>query len=119
MRTVILGASPKPERYAYKALQLLAKHRHETVLVNPAYQQIDGQPCLPTLTAVAGPVDTLTVYLDPSRSEVLVAEIIQLSPRRVIFNPGSESTSLAKQLAAKGIDVVEACTLVLLQTGQY
>lgn len=119
MRVVILGASPKPERYAHKALVALEKHHHEVYLVNPRYKEIDGKICFPSLGDVPNPVDTVTMYINPTDAAVYLDDLVRLKPRRVIFNPGTESANLKQQLERHGIETLEACTLVLLQTHQF
>lgn len=118
-RVVILGASDKPERYAHQAQQLLARHGHEVIPVHPRLAEIDGVPVVADLSQVAGPVDTVTMYVGPAISSELSGKLIALKPRRVLFNPGSENPALSTQLQAVGIGVEEACTLVLLHTGQF
>ena len=120
MKVVILGASPKKDRYSHKALIALKSHGHEPILVNPAYPEIDGMPCHPSLESISPTaVDTLTLYMDPSRSAPLEAAIIKLKPRRVVFNPGAESPFLESKLKSAGILTENACTLVMLATGQF
>lgn len=116
---VIVGASPKPERYAHMAQQLLQRHGHRVVLVHPQYQQIDGISVAATLAQIQSPVDTVTMYVGPERSAEMAADLIALKPRRVIFNPGTEAPALERQLAQAGIATEHACTLVLLKTGQF
>lgn len=118
-RVVILGASDKPDRYAYKALQSLTKHGHTVVPVHPKLTEIEGVPVVSNLADVAGEVDTLTLYVNPAISTAAADEILKLKPQRVIFNPGTENPELAQRLNAAGIATMEACTLVLLSTGQY
>lgn len=119
MRVVIVGASPRPDRTANQALHRLKAHGHDVALVNPRYTVIDGLACLATLQQVAGPVDTVTVYVNAAHSLGMEADIRACQPRRVIFNPGSENRELAHRLRASGIEVEEACTLVLLGTGAF
>jgi predicted CoA-binding protein len=119
MTVAILGASDKPQRYSYRVLRLLLEHGHEVIPVHPTLQEIDGVPVLASLTEVDRKIDTLTVYLRPELAEPLVDALRDLAPRRVIFNPGTESTSLTDELQSAGIETEEACTLVLLQTGQF
>ena len=120
MNVAILGASPKEDRYAHKALVLLLRHGHEVFPINPAYPEIEDVPCLPRLSALEpGEADTITVYMNPERTRDLGPEFIRAQPRRVIFNPGTENTELAAELQSAGILVEEACTLVLLNTGQF
>jgi predicted CoA-binding protein len=68
---------------------------------------------------VPGAIDTVSVYLNPTRLEQVAGDIIACHPRRVIFNPGTESTVVRGRLEASGVRCIEACTLVLLRTGQY
>ena len=116
---VVLGASPDPERYSHKAMQLLEAHHHEVVPVSPVYREIDGQAVHASLAGVGKPVDTLTLYLSPKRLVPLTDEIVALRPGRVIFNPGTESPELQSALDAAGIPWLEACTLVMLRTQQF
>ncbi len=118
-RVVLLGASDKPERYAYRAFRLLREHGHEVVPVHPTLREIEGVPVHPDLASVGGEVDTLTLYVNPRLSEPLADAILQLAPKRVIFNPGTESGPLAARLGSAGIACLEACTLVLLETGRF
>lgn len=115
----ILGASPKPDRYAYKAFQMLRAHGHRPVPINPAFEQILDEKCYPTITDVPKPIDTVTMYLGEARSNPLIDEIIDAKPRRIILNPGAENRTLAEKAEESGIEVVEGCTLVMLQTGQF
>ena len=119
MTTAILGASNKPERYSYRALMMLRDHDHEVIPVHPNLREIESIPVFGSLSQITEAIDTLTLYLRPELSEPLAAEIIELAPRRVIFNPGTESAELEEKLNGAGIDTNNACTLVLLQTGQF
>lgn len=115
----ILGASDKPERYANKAQKLLREHGHQVIPVHPTRKVIDGINVVAQLQDIDQPVDTLTLYLGADRLKPLTPAIIGLKPRRVIFNPGTESEEVQAQLSAHGIAFEEACTLVLLNTGQF
>lgn len=117
--TVVLGASNKPERYSNQAVRRLLQHGHRVIPVNPGQSEIEGVPVVRRLEDIREPVETISVYLNAAASELLAPAMIALRPRRVIFNPGAESPPLEAQLTAAGIAVEQACTLVLLQTGQY
>lgn len=119
MRVVVLGASDKPERYSYKAFKMLQEYGHSPVLVSPTLKSLEGFQVFSDLSNVSGKVDTLTVYVNPGISSQLQAKILSLKPERVVFNPGSENPELMKALDKAGIPVLEACTLVLLRTGQF
>lgn len=115
----ILGASPKPDRYAYKAFRMLQEYGHHPVPVNPAFDDILGEKCYPNLSEAPKPIDTVTLYLGEARSNPLIDEIVATKPRRIIMNPGAENPMLAQKAEDVGIEVVEGCTLVMLKTGQF
>jgi len=116
---VVLGASPKPERYSNKAVRLLLEHGHRVIPVHPAIKEIESLPVVPALKHIKDAVDTLTVYLSPALSAPLQPDILNLKPERVIFNPGTENPELKQALEREGIVAEEACTLVLLNTEQF
>lgn len=118
-RVVIVGASDRPDRYAHKALLALRDHGHDTVLVHPRLKQIEGQLVHASLGEIQGPVDTVTMYVGAASSAEMGPDLMALNPVRVIFNPGAENPELQGQLARAGILPEEACTLVLLATGQF
>jgi predicted CoA-binding protein len=115
----ILGASPKPDRYAYKAFEMLRQFGHRPVPINPAFPDILGEKCYPKISDAPEPIDTVTLYLGPARSDPIIDDIIEARPRRIIMNPGAENYALAEKAEEAGIEVVEGCTLVMLQTGQF
>lgn len=118
-RVLIIGASDKPDRYAHKAMVELLRYDHEVILVHPRLKEIEGRPVHAGLSTVKGPIDTVTLYVNPSLSAGMADALISLNPKRVIFNPGTENPELAQKLQASGIETEEACTLVLLATGAY
>lgn len=120
MKTVVvLGASPKPDRFACRAMRMLQAHGHKAIPVNPAFAEVRGERCYASISEVPERIDTVTLYLGAARSEPLIAVIIQARPQRIIFNPGAENDHLAAEAEASGIQVVEGCTLVMLQTGSF
>ena len=118
-QVVILGASAKPHRYAYKAQQALLAAGHQVHLVSPRWQDINGLPVLRQLVDIPTAVDTVTLYVNPTILQGYLEQLIQITPRRVIFNPGTESDTIAVQLETAGIATIEACTLVLLRTDTF
>ncbi len=115
----ILGASKNLDRYANKAQKFLVEKGHNIVLINPKYDMVDGVKCYPNLASYTQNIDTITVYVRPSILSTLVQDILQASPYRVILNPGAQDGNVKDQLEAAGIEVVLACTLVLLRTSQF
>ncbi len=112
---VVLGASSDTERYSNKAARLLIERGYIVIPVNPSAQEICGIRAVASLGAVSEPVDTLCIYVNPERLKCVIPDILKLKPRRVIFNPGTESAELRSQLDASGIETEEACTIVLLK----
>jgi predicted CoA-binding protein len=116
---VVLGASPKPHRYAFRAMQMLREHGHRATPVNPAFAEVLGEKCYPRIIDVPFEIDTATLYLGKARSGPLIDEIIQAKPRRIIMNPGAENDDLTEKARKRGIEVVEDCTLVMLGSGRF
>lgn len=116
---VILGASNKPDRYAYKALMMLQEYGHTVIPVNPVLETIESVPVIKSVSEIIVPVSTITLYMRPERYIPLLPDIIKLKPGRVIFNPGTESDDVRASLTDAGIKGIYACTLVLLRTGQF
>ena len=119
MNVAVVGASNKPERYSHQAVVLLAKKGHAVFPIHPALAEIDGHRVFKRLADVSAPLHTVTMYVSPALSAGLAGEILAAKPARVIFNPGTENPELEEKLAAAGIAVLHACTLVLLRTGQF
>lgn len=117
-RTLIIGASNNPERYAYKAAERLLAHSHEIELLGLRPDTIFGKTIDTERKAYEG-LDTVTLYVGPQRQPEYYDYVISLKPKRVIFNPGTENAEFETLLSKNGIEAEEACTLVLLGTGQY
>ncbi len=116
---VVLGASPKPERYSNRTVRLLLRLGYRVTPVHPALPVIEGVPTAKTLDDVAQPVHTLTLYVGPARAAGAIPAVLRLAPGRVIFNPGSESPELERALDGAGIPWRRDCTLVMLGSGIF
>ncbi len=117
-KTVVIGASLNPERYSYKAIQALVAHGIETLALGLREGTVAGINIQSKLEN-AKHIDTVTLYVGPHHQAQWQETILALSPRRVIFNPGTENTAIENLFRSKGITVEHACTLVLLATDQY
>lgn len=115
----VLGATPKPGRYANQAILLLKKFNYDITPIHPKFEQIEGLPVSNRLSDVKTPVHTLTLYVGPERLLPMIDDIVSLNPARVIFNPGTESVPLQQALTEAAIDWFEACTLVMLKTKTF
>jgi len=115
----ILGASSKPDRYAFKAQSDLMKHGKTVFPVSLKGEAVLDTPGYRSLSEISEPIDTITLYMGAMRWTPIIEEIIAANPRRVILNPGTESEEGAARLVEEGIEVVEGCTLVMLAAGTY
>lgn len=115
----VLGASSNPDRYSYKAVEALAEAGYSVFPVHPSEKPVNDLRCYPSLGSIGEPLDTITVYLSEKNSTPLTDEIIKHRPRRVILNPGAENDELTSRCESAGVEVQEACTLVLVRTGQF
>ena len=118
MKTLVIGASEKPERYAHQAVLELVNHGEKVRAIGMRAGMI-GEVPIETGQPVIPDVDTVTLYVGPERQADLIDYLITLNPRRVIFNPGTENPGTEQRLRLAGIQPVEACTLVMLRTDQW
>jgi len=116
---VVLGASPKPTRYSNMAVRQLEAKGYRVIPVHPTAERIGDLPVRHSLRDIEEEVHTLTLYLGPLHSRGQLEDILALAPKRVIFNPGTESPQLAARLKAAGIESIHACTLVMLRSGLF
>lgn len=117
-KTLVLGASENPARYSFEAVTRLRKQGHEVVAVGRKAAVVAGVQIETEPPAVTG-IDTVTLYLNPSAQKDYYDFILSLHPKRIIFNPGTENEELAELAKQNDIASIEACTLVMLSTGQY
>jgi predicted CoA-binding protein len=117
-KTLVLGASANPARYSFLAVNKLREHNHPVVAIGKTKAVIADVPVEFKISAIPD-LDTVTLYLNIENQKNYYDFIVEQHPNRVIFNPGAENPEFVKILEAKGIKTMEACTLVLLGTGQY
>jgi len=117
-KTIVIGASVNPERYAYKATIALQKHGHEVIPVGLKSGKINGIDILTGKPQIKD-VDTVTLYVGSKNQSDLYDYVIDLKPKRVVFNPGAENPAFEKLLQENNIEPLEACTLVMLSIGNY
>ncbi len=117
-KTLVIGATEKTDRYAYKAVEQLLHHSHPVVAIGQKAGEVLGvkiQTGLPELKDI----DTVTLYVGPANQISYYDYILSLKPRRVVFNPGTENPEFEKRVEEAGIIAQEACTLVMLSIGNY
>ena len=117
-QTLVLGASPNPERYSYQACVSLQKNGYNVIPFGQRKGNINGVEIITAQTLISK-AHTITVYLNPINQKQYYDLIIKLKPKRIIFNPGTENPELEYIADKAGIQIVEACTLVMLATHSY
>lgn len=117
-KTLILGASTNTARYSYLVANKLVRKGYPIVNVGRKQGQVAGVP-IESAEEIHTDIDTITLYVGPKNQAPYYDYILKTKPKRVIFNPGAENEELSEMLRKVGIEPVEACTLVMLNTGQY
>jgi predicted CoA-binding protein len=117
-KTLVLGASDNPARYSYLAIQRLHQHEHPIVAIGKRKTMVADIP-VEIEKKPFDNINTVTLYLNPLHQTEYYDYILSLKPKRLIFNPGAENDELEKLAKQNNIQTIEACTLVLLSTGQY
>ena len=117
-KTLVLGASVNPARYSHMAIERLRQHGHEVIAVGRDSGTVADVEIQGNFPKDLG-IDTVTLYLNSDRQKEYYDTILNVHPRRIIFNPGTENPEFEKLAQDRGIQTEEACTLVLLSTNQY
>ena len=117
-KTLVLGATTKPERYAFKAVNMLVEKGHSVLALGQNAGEVAGVK-IQTKAIPLKNIDTVTLYLNQTRQRDYYNYIVEAKPKRVIFNPGTENPEFYQLLKLNDIRVEVACTLVLLATNQY
>ncbi len=117
-KTLVLGATTKPDRYAFRAVNALVQKGHTVLAIGQNTGEVAGVK-IQTKAIPVKNIDTITLYLIPTRQRDYYNYIVEAQPKRVIFNPGTENPELYQLLELNDIKAEVACTLVLLATNQY
>jgi predicted CoA-binding protein len=120
MRTLVVGASPNPARVSYTAIHRLLSEGQSVIAYGIRQGHVGDVPIITDKEAITGDFDTITLYVGPGRQdEELKDWIVSLGTKRVIFNPGTENYEFEERLRGIGVEVLRACTLVMLSIGAY
>lgn len=118
-KTVVVGATDNPARFAYRAVHKLQQHGHEVVPIGIRKGEVAGIKIKNDLKEAEEQVDTVTLYVGPQNQPYWYDYILSLKPKRIIFNPGTENDELERMAAENNIEALHHCTLVMLATGSY
>jgi len=116
--TLVIGASIKPERFSYKAIKLLRKYEHPVEAIGVKEGELEGVQIQKSKTIFTD-IHTVTMYVGPNNQPEFYTYIIELKPKRIIFNPGTENPEFEEMAKNAGIEIVEDCTLVMLNSGTF
>ena len=119
MNVAVVGASDKPSRYSFQAIQALLDAGHRVFPVHPKIKKILDLPVYSDMSTISESLHTITLYVNQERSTAMMGAILALHPARLIFNPGAENQVLYEKAQTQGIHVLNACTLVMLSTHQF
>ncbi len=119
MKVAVIGASNKPQRYSYQVIMLLKDNGHKVYPIHQRIKEIEGADVFPSIKDISDDIDTVTMYVGRDVSDLIGDDIIEKRPGRIIFNPGTENPNLENKAQKEGIKTINACTLVMLKTGQF
>lgn len=119
MNVAVIGASDKPERYSYQTVKLLQEKGHSVYPVHQRIREVDGLKVYPSIQDITEPIDTVSMYVAADVSSKIGDDILAKKPRRIILNPGAENPEFESRAKGKDIETINACTLVMLRTGQF
>ncbi len=117
-KTMVLGASANPSRYSYLAIKKLTSNHHPVVAIGKKKGKV-GEINIETDHLQIPDIHTVTLYLNPFNQQQYYDYILNLKPKRIIFNPGTENDALIKKAEENNIETVIGCTLVMLSIGNY
>lgn len=118
-KTVVVGATENPGRFAYKAVHKLKQYGHEVIPIGLRKGEVAGIEMKNDLEEVEEGVDTVTLYVGPRNQPYWYDYILSLKPKRIIFNPGTENEELERMAVENNIEPLHHCTLVMLASGTY
>ena len=118
-KTAVIGVTPNADRYAFKAVTKLTDHNFPVVALGFRNGEVAGNQIIKNWPTEIADLKVISMYIGPARQPDFYDYLINLNPKKIIFNPGTENEEFYQKLNTAGIDYEEACTLVLLSTGMY
>ena len=117
--TLVLGASLNAHRYSNKAVLNLSNNGYNIIAIGKTIGFINGVQIFKEIPKNITEIDTVTIYLNPKNQIYYYRDLKRIKPRRVIFNPGAENIELAEIMLKENVEIINGCTLVMLNLGQY
>ena len=117
-KILVVGASENPQRYSNKAIRKLLRYGYEVVPLAPRPGQVAGVSFVTGYPEVKD-IHTITLYIGPARQAAFYDYLLSLQPRRIIFNPGTENNTFLQKAQEQGVETIQDCTLIMLETGVF
>ncbi len=117
-KVLVIGASENIARYSYLAIEKLRKYNYPVIAIGSKKGKVNDVDIITEHPSLNN-IDTVTLYLNKKKQKEYYEYILSLHPKRIIFNPGTENDEFAEIAQTNGIKALEACTLVMLNTGQF
>jgi predicted CoA-binding protein len=117
-KTLVLGATAKSEKAAFKAIEMLVAKGHSVLALGQNTGEVAGIK-INTKAIPVKNIDTISLYINPARQRDYYNYIVDAKPKRVLFNPGTENPEFYQLLELNNIKYEAACTLVLLTLNKY
>lgn len=118
MKTLVLGASTNPSRYSYKAIKSLIRHNAEVIAVGKNPGEVDGVSIDTELKNVDN-IHTILLYLNANNQKAYYKQLLDLNPKRIIFNPGAENPEFELMAKNNQIEVLNTCGIVMINTDNF
>lgn len=108
----VVGASTDRRKFGNRAVRAFARQGYDVKPVHPSLAQVEGFTAYPSVAAITGSIDIVTMYVPPEIGETLLADIAAKAPRELWINPGAESSSLLARAEALGLRPIVACSII-------
>lgn len=109
----VVGFSSKPSKAGYYVPAYLKEQGYRIIPVNPNLSEGLGETAVPTLSAIAEPVDLVLIFQRSENVPPFVDEAIEIGAKAVWMQLGIANETAAAKARAAGLDVVQnACLLV-------
>lgn len=110
----VVGASTDTSRYGYKIVKKLDRYGYNAIPVTPKYEDIDGIKAYPSVADISDDIDVVVFVVNPHIGMEVLDDCISKGIKRIWLQPGTVSHELINKAEENGIEVLEACVLVVL-----
>ena len=105
-RIAVLGASRTGKKFGNLVCTELKQRGYQVFIVHPEAQEIDGQPCSPSLAALAGQVDGVVISVTPGKAVEALREAAAAGIKNIWIQQGAQSPATAAAASELGLNPV-------------